>query len=125
VEWTALENYLIANGYNYDNTTTGNKYAKALASNAGWTASTVTGAVGKTDYTAKRNITGFTALPAGNLNGGNGAFSYQSSYTWFWSSSAYDTASSYFRNLEWDYVNVYRNAFSKNNGASVRCLRNN
>ena len=29
-EWTTLENYLIANGYNYDGTTTGNKIAKAM-----------------------------------------------------------------------------------------------
>ena len=27
-EWTTLENYLIANGYNYDGTTTGNKEHK-------------------------------------------------------------------------------------------------
>ena len=29
-EWTTLVDYLIANGYNYDGTTTGNKIAKAL-----------------------------------------------------------------------------------------------
>jgi uncharacterized protein (TIGR02145 family) len=34
-EWTTLENYLIANGYNYDSTTTGNKIAKAMASTTG------------------------------------------------------------------------------------------
>jgi methyl-accepting chemotaxis protein len=30
-DWTILENYLIANGYNYDGTTTENKIAKAMA----------------------------------------------------------------------------------------------
>ena len=30
-EWTILGNYLMANGYNYDGTTTSNKYAKSLA----------------------------------------------------------------------------------------------
>jgi hypothetical protein len=30
-EWTTLEEYFIANGYNYDQTTTENKIAKALA----------------------------------------------------------------------------------------------
>ena len=35
-EWTELENYLIANGYNYDGTTEGNKIAKAMASTTGW-----------------------------------------------------------------------------------------
>ena len=35
-EWTTLQDYLIANGYNYDKTTTGNKTAQSLASNSGW-----------------------------------------------------------------------------------------
>ena len=39
-EWTTLEEYLIASGYNYDGTTTGNKIAKAMASNTGWNSST-------------------------------------------------------------------------------------
>jgi uncharacterized protein (TIGR02145 family) len=30
-EWTIMEDYLIANGYNYNGTTTGNKIAKAMA----------------------------------------------------------------------------------------------
>src|ERR1035437_40951 len=30
-EWIILQNYLLANGYNYDSTTTDNKYAKSLA----------------------------------------------------------------------------------------------
>ncbi len=80
-EWTTLENYLIANEYNYDGTTIGNKIAKSLASSIGWTSSTTAGAVGNTDYTAKRNATGFTTLPGGYRNddgtfndGGNGGW---------------------------------------------------
>ncbi|MGB4293792.1 MAG: FISUMP domain-containing protein, partial [Bacteroidales bacterium] len=42
-EWTIMQNYLIANGFNYDGTTYYNKYAKALASTTGWTSSAVTG----------------------------------------------------------------------------------
>ena len=34
-EWTTLENHLIANSYNYDQTNTGNKIAKSMASNTG------------------------------------------------------------------------------------------
>jgi len=45
-EWTTLENYLIANGYNYDGTTSGNKLAKSLASVTGWDSSSNTGANG-------------------------------------------------------------------------------
>jgi len=65
-EWYILENYLIAKGYNYDGTTTGDKIAKSLASTTAWKSSTNQGAVGNTDYPEKRNITGFSALPAGD-----------------------------------------------------------
>jgi len=45
-EWTTLENHLIANSYNYDQTNTGNKIAKSMASNTGWVfSSTEIGAV--------------------------------------------------------------------------------
>jgi len=43
-EWTTLVEYLIANGYNYDGTTTGNKIGKAMASTTGWNSSTGLGA---------------------------------------------------------------------------------
>ncbi len=90
-EWTTLENYLIANGYNYDGTTTGNKYAKALASATGWNYYSGTGTVGNTDYPAKRNATGFTALPGGFRGFDNGAFSGVGSNGGWWSSSGGST----------------------------------
>ena len=45
-EWTELENYLIAYGYNYDGTTTGNTIAKEMSSTTGWNGSTTDGAPG-------------------------------------------------------------------------------
>jgi len=65
-EWTIMENYLIANGFNYDGTTIDNLIAKALATASGWDESSFPGDVGNTDYPAKRNATGFSALPGGN-----------------------------------------------------------
>ena len=35
-DWTKLEEYLIANGYNWDGTTSRNKIAKSMAANADW-----------------------------------------------------------------------------------------
>ena len=64
-EWTTLENYLIANGYNYDGTTTGNKIAKAMASTLGWNSSENGGVVGN-DQTLN-NSSGFNAFPKGGL----------------------------------------------------------
>ena len=62
-EWTTLEEYLIANGYNYDGTTTGNKIAKAVASTTGWNSSTNTGAIGNDQ--SLNNKSGFNAFPEG------------------------------------------------------------
>jgi len=64
-EWTTLEDYLIANGYNYDGTTIDNKIAKAMASSSGWESYSEVGVIGNDDYPEKQNASGFTALPGG------------------------------------------------------------
>jgi uncharacterized protein (TIGR02145 family) len=57
----------MANGYNYDGTTSGNKIAKALTSINSWKSkSTVEGAPGSSDYPEKQNSSGFSALPGGS-----------------------------------------------------------
>ena len=70
-EWTTLEEYLIASGYNYDGTTTGNKIAKAMASNTGWNSSTNTGAIGNDQ--SLNNSSDFNAFPEG-YRYSNGSF---------------------------------------------------
>ena len=68
-EWTTLEEYLIANGYNYDGTiTTYNKIAKAMASTTGWNTSTETGAIGNDQ--SLNNSSGFNVFPQGRRGGG-------------------------------------------------------
>jgi len=122
-EWTTLENYLIANGYNYDGTTTGSKIAKALASTSGWTSSSTTGAVGNTDYPAKRNATGFTALPGG-IRGIDGEFYYISSYTHWWSATVGDaTNTSWYRLLAYNTIYLFRAFVDRKYGFSVRCIK--
>ena len=71
-DWTTLENYLIANGYNYDATTTENKIAKAMASSTGWDSSTLVGAPGNDQ--SLNNSSGFNAFPVGRRNS-DGSFS--------------------------------------------------
>ncbi|MEY3679176.1 MAG: hypothetical protein RI924_1317, partial [Bacteroidota bacterium] len=58
-----LQDYLIANGYNYDGTTTGNKIAKSLAAKAGWDPDQEVGNVGNNQ--ASNNKTGLNIVPAG------------------------------------------------------------
>jgi uncharacterized protein (TIGR02145 family) len=116
-DWTTLESYLIAGGYNYDGTTTGNKYAKSLASTSLWTASSITGAVGNTDYPAFRNKTGFSALPGGIINS-VGTFYCIGTQAWWWSATPVSGVS-----MTFDNVNVTRGTWSETNGFSVRCVK--
>lgn len=60
-EWDTLQNYLIANGYNWDGTTTGNKIGKSLAAKKYWDKSEENGSYG--NNLAKNNRSGFSAFP--------------------------------------------------------------
>ncbi len=119
-EWTTLENYLIANGYNYDGTTTGNKTAKSLASTTNWISSFNTGTVGNTDYPDFRNKTGFTALP-----GGTRSFVWSSvgEYGAWWSATGKDATNAWYRYLFYDFSNVTKSGLNKMYGISVRCIK--
>lgn len=128
-DWTTLEIYLQNNGYNYDgkedNDTdrlTNNKTAKSLASMAKWPLSQYQGSVGNTDYSTKRNETGFSALPAGYRD-------VDATYrdclyaAYFWTSSNNTDISAWIRYLAFDYANMYRIDQLKNAGFSVRCIK--
>jgi uncharacterized protein (TIGR02145 family) len=62
-EWDTLQNYLIANGFNYDGTTTGNKIAKSMAAKTDWNIDTSIGSIG--NDLNNNNKSGFSALPGG------------------------------------------------------------
>ena len=123
-EWTQLEEYLIANAYNYDGTTEGNKIAISLASANGWSSSTNTGTIGNTNpaYDAYRNKSGFSALPGGYRDL-SGPFSYFGILGYWWSSTEYSTDYAWLRTLDYDFSYVFRYFSDKDFGFSVRCLR--
>jgi len=119
-EWTTLENYLIANGYNYDGTTFGNNIAKAMASTTGWNSSTNTGAVGNDQNL--NNSSGFNALPEG-YSSNFGSFNYEGSRAYFWSSVQYNTYYAWSRNLINSSGSLIRYRRYKTFGFSVRFVR--
>ena len=121
-EWTTLENYLIANGYNYDGTSTGNKIAKSLATSSGWKSTSNAGAIGNSDYPDKRNVTRFSALPGG-YRSGSGFFSGIGDNAYYWSASEYGIDNTWARFLRFDYDDVYRGHYYEGLGFYVRCLR--
>ena len=119
-DWTTLENYLIANGYNYDSTTTGNKIAKAMASTSGWESSSEIGMVGYDQST--NNSSGFNVFPEG-YRFSNGSFDYEGYVVVFWSSTENGPPDAWSRYLFNDYSGLYRSGNKRQDGFSVRFVR--
>jgi uncharacterized protein (TIGR02145 family) len=122
-EWTELEGYLIANGYNCDGIKKCNKIAKSMAARTDWSTSSVYGTIG--NDLLKNNLCGFSALPGGYRNL-YGNFQYQSQQGEWWSATKVEGATTaYHHKLEngkadlgssWSGVN-------KGCGFSVRLVR--
>jgi uncharacterized protein (TIGR02145 family) len=121
-EWTMLEEYLIANGYNYDGTTTENKIAKAMASSTGWNSSTDLGAPGNDQ--SLNNSSGFNAYPEGARNA-QGSFLHESYFAFFWSLTELNSINAQNRYLNNNNSNLKLNFYlNKRFGFSVRFVRN-
>jgi uncharacterized protein (TIGR02145 family) len=119
-EWTVMSNYLIANGYNYDGTVTGNKVAKCLAVKTDWDTTTVQGKIGCDTW--ENNSSGFSALPGG-CRGSIGPFGNMGNYGYWWSATEVNGAS-VFRTLNNYEVSLGRSSGSKSCGFSVRLVKN-
>ncbi|HEY5508784.1 MAG TPA: fibrobacter succinogenes major paralogous domain-containing protein [Paludibacter sp.] len=116
-EWTILENYLIANGGNYDGTFIENKIAKALSATTDWR-TTDEGDL------STNNFSGFTALPAGYRGNDGGAFYYLGTDTDWWTSTEYDADNAYCRFIAYGFSDERRSVSSKQQfGFSVRCIK--
>ena len=120
-EWTTLEEYLIANGYNYDQSPTENKIAKAMASTTGWIFSTNTGVPGNNDQSLN-NSSGFNAFPVG-VRGNDGSFFAEGEAVLFWSSTEYSTDTPWYRSLPSNGSYLGRDSIDKHYGFSVRFVR--
>jgi len=123
VEWTTLINYLIANGYNYDGTTTGYKIAKALAATTDWTTYTGVGTIG--NNLSLNNSSGFSAVPGGCRYYGDGTFYYLGSYGYWWTATDSSTSFAGYWGLSYGSSGVNGSTNSKLDGCSVRCVKDN
>jgi len=119
-EWTTLENYLIANDYNYDGSTTGNKIAKAVASSTGWESSPIGGVPGNNQ--SLNNSSGFNALPEGFRNN-DGLFRDEANDAIFWSFTEVDYSNALGRDLSINDIFLFSNTNGKQWGFSVRFVR--
>ena len=102
-EWTALEDYITAVGFNGTEGT-------ALKSTSAWSSGN-----GTDDF-------GFSALPGGFRFYGNGSFS-DAGYVGFWWSSSPSGGNAWTRSVSFHTPDFLRNLNPPRYGFSVRCLR--
>ena len=128
-DWATLENYLIASGYNYDGTTDGNratnnKIAKSLAGTVTWETDALAGTPGNTDYSAKRDASGYDGL-AGGYRNYSGVFVFEGRDGCWWTSSEIVPGATtvWSRWINASYVNVISGHYDKFYGFSVRCVK--
>ena len=119
-DWTELEDYLIANGYNWDSTTSGNKIAKSLASKTYWATFNRVGAIGYNSETNNASV--ISALPGG-IRSGNGYFGNIGYHGGWWSATENDAGNAWIRGLGYGYDYLGRLYDDKGWGFSVRLLR--
>lgn len=117
-EWTQMLNFVSSESQYICNLST-TYIAKALSSTVEWSTSTVTCAVG--NDLSDNNSTSFSALPAGN--------DPSSSYTnfgdkcFFWTATQRNNSYAYDYSLSYNSASVTKEYKYKNNGISVRCVR--
>ena len=122
-EWIELMNYLEANSYSYDGIKGNDGIAKSLATNSGWSASGVPGAVGNSDFTEYQNKSGFSALPSG-LRGNSGSFYGLGIRATWWSATKSGNLNAYITDLSNVKATVFYNAtYGTTYGYSVRCVK--
>lgn len=119
-EWSTLESYLIANGYNFDGTTAENKIAKSLAATNDWISNTDSGSIGN-DLT-KNNTSGFAGLPSGGRFV-NGEYDSFGKIGFWWSSTEAGLYSALYRRLYYSNCNSNNSYAGKFYGFSVRCIK--
>jgi uncharacterized protein (TIGR02145 family) len=117
-EWNQLTDYVSSQSqYKCDNYSS--YIAKALASSTSWENNSYNCTVGNDLST--NNATGFSAVPASWRN--SQGFIAACANAYFWSSSAADSNTAWYRELKHQSAYVWRESVSCFVGFSVRCLR--
>jgi uncharacterized protein (TIGR02145 family) len=119
-EWDTFQNYLIANGYNWDRTTTGNKIAKSLAAQTDWATHKTKGTIG--NDLNKNNRSGFSAFPCG-MCGSGGQFNGIGFGGGWWSATEHDASVAIYLDLSCDHEHLLKGGSPKKCGFSVRLVR--
>ncbi len=121
-EWFQLNNYLIANGYNYDGSTEGNFIGKAMAAKIDWGPKTNVGVVAMEPE--KNNSSHFSGMPSG-MRGADGRSSFLTVYADWWSTKVDENSPEYvyYHLLQNDRRGLERFMQPKNFGMAVRLVK--
>ena len=117
-EWTDFTNYLINNGYGFQNNA--NAIAKSMAATYGWVTDQTPGNVGNDQ--ASNNSSGFSGLSSGGRYA-NGVVNFVGHHGIWWTSTTSTDPFAYFRCIGYIPGEIYRGVFNKSYGLPVRCLR--
>lgn len=120
-EWAIFENYLIGNGFNYDGSFSGNKFAKSIASTNYWTLNSNPGAPGNSP--ANNNSTQFSSMPGGMRYGNSGIFGNSGTGSYMWTSVLVTDVEANYRAVFYGYNFVNSFQSSMKHGFSVRCIK--
>lgn len=115
-DWQKLQDYLIANGYNYDGTKSGNKIAKSLASTSNWANDPTEGNVGNNPM--ENNKTSFNGVSSGfrDQTGGFGPLGI-GAYWWSFNANFHITG------IEAGSPDLFLYEINPSYGISVRCVK--
>lgn len=114
--------YLIANGYNWDGTTAGNKIAKALTAKAEWCTYSTEGTIGCN--LTKNNRSGFAALP-GSVHFSDGYFGGGAFNGCWWSATVSGWSAAFCRCLSYGFGfdSLNKSQADIKSGFSVRLVK--
>lgn len=121
-DWSILIQYLIQNGFNYNNSLIDNKVSKSVASRTIWSFSKTRGAVGNS--LDSNNASGLSLVPGGYRDG-TSSFKNLFFNGYWWSSSEYNDENAWYMFLGESSVSFISHGGSKNCGFAVRCIREN
>jgi hypothetical protein len=119
-EQIALQQYLIANGYNCDGTITENKVAKSMTAKTDWDYDSVPGTAGH-DLTTN-NRTGFSALPTGS-RWNDGSFHAMGRSVYWWSTTPGKGDDAHMSSIHSRFAKYGNNQHHKRSGFCIRLVR--
>jgi uncharacterized protein (TIGR02145 family) len=117
-EWSILSDYLSANGYGYQGSSTG--IAKSMASTSGWLLYGIVGYPGTEQ--SLNDKSGFGAMPGG-IRLPEGTYRNAGAGAYYWSSTADIPSMASYRELYFDIMTLLEGNYTKDSGLSVRCLK--